>query len=487
MGNLNKIVKEFGKDEDFKRRDIRAEDLSVSIIYLDGVANSDRLSDFVTHSLLTLKKKVVDIDSLIEEGIFIIGTEKESRYGNMADKLLSGFSLLFIEGCEDALVLDTQVPEGRAVVEPPTSGVTKGPREGFVENLRTNINLIRKRFKTESFKQEVRNVGKYTQTKVAVCYIDGITDMDIVKTVLERIDKIDIDGVLDSSYIARFLDDSRTSLFKMIGSVEKPDIVVGKMLEGRVAVVVDGSPIVLTLPYMFIEDLQTPEDYYTSHETATMSRYIRLISVFASIVIPGLYVSLQLYNYQIIPLDFLITIMEATKSIPFSPLAEMVMVLVIFDILREANFRMPRFAGLALSVVGAVVLGDAAVRAGLLGAPAVMIGALSGIGLYTMPDNTLLFTLMRLIVTVVGGVMGVFGVMLAGIALIAYMASMNAYKTPYLAPFAPDIPSDRYDAITKASIFDLTDRPKSLHSDNKVRIKIFGKSKKNDDKSNKKY
>lgn len=487
MSNADRIFKDFGSDEDFRIRELQAGGNKISIVWLDGVANSDRLSDFVAHAIILLDREAACPDDIIKDNVFLIGAEKESRYGEMTDKLLAGFSLLFIGGYEDAIVLDTQIPDGRSISEPPTSGVTKGPREGFVENLRTNINLIRKRLKTEHFKQESLNVGKYTQTKVAVCYIEGVADKTNVDTVIRRLSVIDTDGILDSSYIARFLDKSKTSLFKMVGSVEKPDIVVGKMLEGRIAVVVDGSPIVLTLPYMFIEDLQTAEDYYISNETATMSRYIRLISVLASVLIPGLYVSLQMYNYQIIPLTFLITIINATKNIPFSPLSEMILVLIIFDILREANFRMPRFAGLALSVVGAVVLGDAAVSAGLLGAPAVMIGALSGIGLYTLPDNTLLFTLTRLVITVIGGILGVFGILAAGIALLAYMASLNAYNTPYLAPFAPDIPEDRKDALTKSSVYKLDTRPLSIGSKNRVRLKIEKDEEKNDEISRKNH
>lgn len=178
-----------------------------------------------------------------------------------------------------------------------------------------------------------------------------------------------MDGVIDSSYLTRYVDDNGSTLFKMCGKTEKPDICAAKMLEGRIAIFSDGSPIALTLPYMFIEDIQTSEDYFISPGSATFSRYTRLMAILASIFIPGLYVSLQTYNYQIIPLKFLLTVMNATESIPFDPLTEMIFVMLLFDIIREANFRMPKYAGLALSIVGAVVLGDAAVKAGLLGAP----------------------------------------------------------------------------------------------------------------------
>ena len=241
------------------------------------------------------------------------------------------------------------------------------------------------------------------------------------------------------------------------------------MLEGRVAIVVDGSPMVLTLPYLFVEDMQSPGDYYESSAMTTLSRFLRFISVIASVLLPSLYVCLQVFNYQIIPVRFLITILNASEAIPFSPLTEMILVLVIFDILREANLRMPSAVGISLSLVGAIVLGDAAVQAGLLGAPAVMIGALSGIGLYTLPDNTLILSLLRLVVTFLGGVMGLLGVILSMIMLIIYLASMQDYKTPFLAPFAPDIPEDRQDAVVQIPVPKMKKRPRSIPNEDETR------------------
>ncbi|MCX4285812.1 MAG: spore germination protein, partial [Clostridia bacterium] len=198
-------------------------------------------------------------------------------------------------------------------------------------------------------------------------------------------------------------------------------------------------------------------------------RILRFISVLASVLLPALYVCLQVYNYQIIPLQFLITVMNASEAIPFSPLFEMMLVLVIFDILREANLRMPSAVGISLSLVGAIVLGDAAVKAGLLGAPAVMIGALSGIGLFTLPDNTLVLSLMRLIITFIGGTMGLLGVTLSIIAILLYLASLQNNKTPFLAPFAPNIPQDRQDAIGQKPVPQMTERPKSIPNKNNKR------------------
>ena len=274
---------------------------------------------------------------------------------------------------------------------------------------------------------------------------------------------------MDSSYLARYLDTHKTALFRRVGVTEKPDIAVAKMLEGRIAVVCDGSPMVLTVPYLFVEDLQSPGDYYENSTMTGVSRILRFISVIASLLLPALYVCMQAYNYQIIPLKFLITVMNASEAIPFSPLSEMLLVLIIFDILREANLRMPSAVGISLSLVGAIVLGDAAVKAGLLGAPAVMIGALSGIGLFTMPDNTLALTLMRLALTLIGGITGLFGVTLAMMGIVFYLASLQMNKTPFLAPFAPLIPQDLQDGLVQDNVQSMTKRPRSIPNTNKTR------------------
>ena len=200
-----------------------------------------------------------------------------------------------------------------------------------------------------------------------------------------------------------------------------------------------------------------------------LSRTLRFISVLASLLLPALYVCLQVYNYQIIPIKFLITLMNASESIPFSPLSEMLLVLIIFDILREANLRMPSAVGISLSLVGAIVLGDAAVKAGLLGAPAVMIGALSGIGLFTLPDNTLVLSLLRLLLTFIGGTMGLLGVTLAMMAVIFYLASLQSNKSPFLAPYAPAVPQDLQDGLMQDPVPSMKKRPRSISNKNKTR------------------
>ena len=464
--NFDKLKTVYNGEDDFRVRELNC-GIALKVVCLDPMCDDAKISSFVLQPLAYLHdaKKIDDVKTRLAVGA---GVNNPPNFYSIVEDFVNGYTLVFDED-DNCISVDTRTAIGRAIIEPPTSMVMRGPREGFVEDVKVNLTLLRKRLKTPNFKVVNVTVGKFTNTAVAVCYVDGIAQKKIVDDVVQRLQSVTVDGVIDSSYLARYLDVNKTWLFRRIGTTEKPDIVVGKMLEGRVAVVVDGSPMVLTLPYLFVEDMQSPGDYYDNSTMTTLSRILRFVSVIASVLLPSLYVCLQVYNYQIIPVKFLITVMNATEAIPFSPMTEMILVLVIFDILREANLRMPSAVGISLSLVGAIVLGDAAVQAGLLGAPAVMIGALSGIGLFTMPDNTLILSLLRLVVTFIGGIMGLFGVILVTLALLIYLASMQDYKTPFLAPFAPDIPADRQDAIAQVPVPKMKKRPRSIPNANDER------------------
>ncbi len=463
---LTKFMQATSGDEDVRVRKIEC-GISVTVVCMDTMSDDGKVSSYVLQPLAYINEAtgLTDIYTRLMAGATCT---KVTSLEKALENYSNGHTIVFDDD-GNAVSVDTRTSLVRAIAEPPTSMVLRGPREGFVEDVKINITLLRKRLKTPDFKYVNISVGKYTNTAVSVCYIDSVADKAVVDDIIQRISAIKTDGIMDSSYIARYLDKNKTLLFRRVGITEKPDIAVAKMLEGRVAIIVDGSPMVLTLPYLFMEDIQSPGDYYENSTMTALSRTLRFISVLASLLLPALYVCLQVYNYQIIPIKFLITLMNASESIPFSPLSEMLLVLIIFDILREANLRMPSAVGISLSLVGAIVLGDAAVKAGLLGAPAVMIGALSGIGLFTLPDNTLVLSLLRLLLTFIGGTMGLLGVTLAMMAVIFYLASLQSNKSPFLAPYAPAVPQDLQDGLMQDPVPSMKKRPRSISNKNKTR------------------
>ena len=388
------------------------------------------------------------------------------------DNVVMGNAVLLVEGLSCAFSFGVIKTEMRAITEPPTANVIKGPREGFVESLPVNVSLIRRKIKSDKLKIENALLGRLTKTPIAICYIEGVADYDLVKKIKNRLKSIDIDAILDSSYVAKFLGEHKTSVFKQIGNTEKPDVLTAKILEGRVALIIDGSPITLTIPYLIVEDFQSPSDYYNSPYTATLSRLIRLFSVIISVMLPAFFVSAELFHLQLIPLSFLMTIVNGIKGIPLSPSYEMFFTILIFEILNETSVRMPKYVGMVVSIVGGLVLGETAVSAGVISAPTLMIVALSGICLYTVPELEKNFSLIRLCFLVIGGTLGLYGIILASSVLTVYLVSFENYSTPLLAPFSPLIKQDLKDGLFKGFIWSNDKRPYSISSKNRKRLKL---------------
>lgn len=385
--------------------------------------------------------------------------------------IASGDVGLMIEGAESYFVLSLRDYKVRGITEPPVSTVLRGPREGFVEDMKVNMTMIRRRFKTPDLVFDLMQVGKYSGTQLAVAYIDGVADENIVNEIKKRISQINCDGIIDSSYIAKYIEDNQYSLFNQVGMAEKPDIVAGKLLEGRVAIVVDGSPTVLTLPFVLFEHFQASEDYYIKSYRASTIRILRVIAMIIAICLPAAYVALQEFQYHMFPLKLLVVIMNSLQGVPLTPTIEMLVLLVVFEILNEASVRMPRYVGTALSIVGAIVLGESAVSAGLLSVPALLVTAMSTIGLYCVPDEVDAGSILRILFVGIAGVLGIFGLILAVIVLFAYMVNLKNFGTAYLAPFTPLLPSDLKDAMVKEHLIDMKKRPFSIPTKNRVRAK----------------
>lgn len=357
----------------------------------------------------------------------------------------------------------------RGLTEPPTSQVLLGPREGFVENIDTNIALIKKRLKCKDLKWIKFTIGEYTQTQVLVTYIDSIADPSVIKAITTRLKKINCDGIIDSSYISECLNPDRIALYKAAASEEKPDIVVSRLLEGRVAILVDGSPVVLTIPHLFLENVQNSNDYYSGNAGVTMKRIIRLLGCFIAILLPGFFLAVSLYHLSIIPLNTLGSIANATNNDLFPPIVEMIIVILLFEIIYEATLIMPKHLGSATSIIAVFVVGEVAASVGLLSAPTVLVVAISGITSYIMPNMISQISMLRFLFCLIGGFLGLYGLVAGFIVLLVYTAGIDHYGSPYLAPFAPYIADDQKDALEKVPFPEMIKRPYSIANRNPIR------------------
>ena len=471
---LQELKQKFNETSDLVTREFSTNSgEKVAIVFIDNIVDQLLLATSVIKPLQNLNnEEKADLADTAMQQIIAFSQVKEAKdITELTENLLSGFCGVIFENSQKILIVQCVKWITRLPSEPPTSAVEKGPREGFVEDIMSNLTLLRKRLKTNNLKIENLKIGKETNTEVRLIYLSDVAEPQVVKKVKEKLQAIDIDGVVDSNYLIDYLQSRKHCIFKQIGSTEKPDVVTAKILEGRVAILVDGSPIALTVPYILLEDLQASSDYYSNTGRATFLRFLRLFAALVAITLPGIYVALLCYHIKAIPIKLLITILNSVQGIPLTPLLEVLFIIFLFEILYEASLRMPRYMGLALSVVGALILGDTAVQAGLISSPAVLIVAITGVMSYTIPEQSNQISFLRLIFTILGGLLGIFGIIVGVVFLIGYLVNLDSYGAPYLAPFAPYIKADQQDALMHKPANQVFYRPKSIPNINKRRQK----------------
>ncbi len=446
-----------------------AEGLAFTVVFADAITNKEVLGDQVIRPLMHYEGK----PAAEEIGKCIVSPElrTEKELEKLSREVLAGNPVLLWEGMDEAVIVGTKLVFVRAISEPSTDVAVKGPREGFIEDVKINTSLVRRRLKTGELRIEMIEVGRRSKTVVALCYLDGTSVKRNVEEIKRKLNKIDIDIVPDSSYLTHFLASRPYSLVKQVGTTEKPDIFCAKIAEGRVGLIVDGSPIALTAPYLLIEDFQSSEDYFVPPYRATFTRLLRLFALLVAIYLPAFYVAAQLFKLQLFPIKLLLTISGSIRDIPFSPSLEMLLVLLVLEVLNEASIRMPKYVGMALSVVGALVLGETAVSAGFVSTPAIIIIAFSGIGLYAVPNLIEQTSVLRLVMLLVAGSVGTYGIILVTAFVILYLVTTENMGVPLIAPFSPMVGRDLRDSLVKYNLGSLQKRPGTLKSPNKRRLR----------------
>ena len=472
--NLTKI-KELLPAEDVLTYEFETQDnIPCAIVYADGVVNKQLLGDLVARPLSKARFSELpneEKETALEKALLFPELKNKTLFTDCVKEVLDGNSLLIVDGIAAGFIVGAKLLPNRAVIEPPTDIAVKGPREGFIEDIKTNMALVRKRLKTPNLRFETVRVGKQSDTAVTVCWLHGIADEKVKQDISDKLSKLQIDSVPDSSYITALLSPRKHSVFQTMGTTEKPDIFAAKLSEGRVGILVDGSPIALTVPFLLSENLQSSEDYFISPFMATTFRFLRCIAVFVAVLLPAFYVSAQLFKMQLLPLGLMLTIASSVRELPLSPNLEMFVVLLLLEILKEASIRMPKYVGMSLSVVGALVLGETAVSAGFLSTPAIIIVAFSGICLYTVPNFVETGSLLRWLFLLVAGSVGPFGIVLLFAFLLYYMLSSDAFGAPLLAPFSPLVTHDLRDSLVKYDILSLKKRPKLFRTKNETRLR----------------
>ncbi|MCX7924068.1 MAG: spore germination protein [Clostridia bacterium] len=462
-----KLEKDFSRCSDFVMREVEIGMINTKVIiaFFDGFVDKQILSQNVVDPIVKYsgdneKKTVLE---LLKTNVISSSSLMElTTFEDTVDSIVSGEAVLYVDGESKAFKIGVKAPDKRAVEQPDTEITTKGPREGFTENLRTNTILLRRRIRNPQFKVESIKLGEETKTDIVLCYIDGIVKHEIVEEVKRRIDRIKIDGVLATGYIEQFIQDGKFPLFPMVGNSEKPDKVAAKLLEGRVAIIADGTPTVLTVPFLIIETFQIQEDYFGEYFFSSFLRILRFACFMISIYLPALYVAITSFHQTIIPFKLFLTMAAAREGIPFSAFTEALLMIITFQILSEAGIRMPRAIGQAVSIVGAIVLGEAAVSAGIASAPLVIVVALAGICSFIVPPLMKTGAILRFIILITANVLGLMGIGVASIILITYLCNKRSFGIPYMTPFSPLHTADLKDSLIVVPMWAMFSRPRAL-------------------------
>lgn len=448
------------------------------MVCIDGMIRADRVALEIVKPLMyggfmseTKKSAVKSMEDV--QALYMTAGESRPLYtfGEIAQGILLGDAAVFIHGIPGALIINAKGFPQRGIEDPQTESVLRGPREGFVENMRTNTALLRRKIKSPHFTMETVFLGEKTNTPITIAYLRNVADASLVDEVKKRLKTIHTDGILDSGYVEQYISDGGSPFFSTIASSEKPDAVAGKILEGRVALVVDGSPYVLTVPTFFVESFQSAEDYYIQPLFASVLRLVRFSAFLISILALPLYVALTTFHQELIPTELLLSMSAAEGNTPFPAVLEALLMIIVFEILKEAGIRLPRPAGQAVSMVGAIIIGETAVSAGIIGAPMVIAVAITAVSAFAAPAQANTSMLLRLIFLLLAGVFGGLGLTLGLILLLFHLGSLSSFGVPYLAPAVPFSLSDNKDALLRLPFSFFLTRPSALASRNPRRQK----------------
>ncbi|WP_077735722.1 spore germination protein [Bacillus sonorensis] len=478
--NLDVIKEITGNSADVVTRKVKTGvdgEIEVAVVYIGGITDEKAIHDFLLESILNaaeLKEKESGFEVLeviAGDAVALGGVKREKQLDHILNSLMAGSTVIFAEGTQSAVVTSTKGGEKRSIKEPENQQAFRGPREGFIESLDTNIAMVRKIIKNPNLWVEKVNMGSVTKTDVAIMYINGICNKKTVKEVKKRLAGIEMDSILESGYIEQFIEDVSFTTFPTVYHTERPDMVAGNLLEGRIAILVDGTPFVLLVPAVFIQFFQSVEDYYSRFDIATFIRFLRVLIFFISLIAPAVYVGATTFHQEMIPTQLLVVIAAQRENVPFPAVVEALIMEVSFEILREAGIRLPKAIGSAVSIVGAIVIGQASVQAGIVSPAMVIIVAITAISSFATPSFAMAISvrLIRFFFILAASTTGFFGIILGLIVMFVHLCSIRSFGVPYMTPFAPFVSKNWGDSIVRAPWWTHEERPDLIGNDNKLR------------------
>lgn len=477
---LAQLQQRLGNSPDLIMRSIRipsSPTTSVTALHIDGLIDKQMMNDSgLCSNLAGGGSDLTTHGGTIQEGVYSLLYNHASALCEVSTtrtldgvlaSILSGDTVLLIDGIAEAICCGTKGGEGRGVDEPTTQVVIRGPKDSFNETLATNISLVRRRIRNPDLWLEKMKLGKKTQTEVAIMYMKNTVDDELVQEVKHRLQKANLSAVLESGAIEEMIQDQTATFFPTIYNTERPDVIAANLLEGRVAILVDGTPFALLVPTVFAQFFQSPDDYYNRFDVGIFLRMLRYTCYLISLLLPSVYIAAITFHQDMIPTTLLISIASARDGIPFPAFIEAMLMELSFEVLREAGVRMPRAMGQAVSIVGALVLGQAAVQAGIVSTAMVIVVSITGIASFSTPAYNVAISarLIRLFIMVLAATLGFYGILLGCMVLLAHMCSLKSFGIPYMAPFAPFRLFDQKDNILRMPRWSFIKRSHLIHQE----------------------
>lgn len=478
--NITKLKNDFGNSIDLIINHFKFNDntnIVYANIYIKNLADKSIINS-LSAVLAELKseccneKTDVSFDTLINYFSDFRDLTEHCDFESLYANLLSGNTVFLMDGCDKFFSLVTNTDEGRSIEEPTSQTTIRGAKDGFSEKISANILLIRKRIKNKALRVENLFIGSVTKTTISLLYLDKIAQDEIVQEIRSRLNKIEIDGILESGYIEELIKDNRYSIFPTFLNSEKPDSVVAALLEGKVAILVDGTPYVLTAPALMVEFFQTSEDYYHHFIVSSIIRLFRYIAFFLTLLVPSTYIAIISFHQEMIPTQLLISVAAQREGIPFPVFIEALLMEFTFEILREAGIRMPRAIGPAISIVGALVLGQAAVEAGIVSAVMVIVVSITAISSFAIANYEMsnAVRMIRFALMFMATFLGLYGVFIGLIILVLHLCNLKSIGVPYLTPIAPKIKGGNRDTFFRFPLWKIKYRPVGISKNDSPRV-----------------
>lgn len=482
--NIQKVKEKVGPSDDIIIREIKIGNdgyLRACLIFTEGLVDQHSMQNFILETLM-IDLKEIDREKInlkrrhlltfLKENILTVGSANEiETIESLFVSLFSGNAILLFDGYDYGLSIPMDGWESVGVIEATSEPTVRGPKESLTESVRTNTSLIRRKLNTPKLWFETVRIGTLTRTKVTIGYIKGVANDKIVEEARRRLNRIEIDGILETGYIEELIQDKTYTPFPTTFITERPDVIAANLLEGRIVFLVDGTPQAIIVPALFVQFFQTPDDYYARSDISTAVRALRFIGFAIALLAPSLYIAVTTFHQEMLPTPLLISLAAQREGVPFPAFVEAVMMELTFEILREAGLRMPRVVGQALSIVGTLVIGTAAVEAGIVSAAMVIVVSITAISsfLFSSFNLSISVRLLRFPFMALAASFGLFGIFVGLVGLFLHLCSLRSFGIPYMTPIAPFIIEDQKDTYFRFPRWALTSRPRLISQKNIVR------------------